>query len=72
MNHFSDATLSHRLRCIVNVALRLSGWAVQKMKKIKRYGLPLLTAYGWQIVGRVLVTIGFVGLMALQLGAVRP
>lgn len=42
------------------------------MKKIKRYGLPLLTAYGWKIVGRVLIAIGLVGLTALQLGAVSP
>ena len=42
------------------------------MKKIKRYGLPLLTAYGWKIVGRVLVTIGLLGLAAMQIGAVRP
>ena len=42
------------------------------MKKIKRYGLPLLTAYGWEIVGRVLVAIGLLGLAAMQIGAVRP
>lgn len=42
------------------------------MERIKKYGLPWLTAYGWQIVGRVLIAIGFVGLMALQLGAVKP
>lgn len=42
------------------------------MKKIKRYGLPLLTAYGWQIVGRVLMAIGLLGLAAMQIGAVRP
>ena len=42
------------------------------MKKIKRYGLPLLTAYGWKIVGRVLIGIGIVGLAVLQLGAVKP
>ena len=42
------------------------------MKKIKRYGLPILTAYGWQIVGRVLIAIGLVGLAAIQLGAVSP
>lgn len=42
------------------------------MKKIKRYGLPILTAYGWQIVGRALVAIGLLGLVALQLGAVSP
>ena len=40
--------------------------------KVKKYGLPLLTAYGWQIVGRVLIGIGLVGLAALQLGAVKP
>ena len=42
------------------------------MERIKKYGLPLLTAYGWQIVGRVLVAIGLLGLTALQLGAVKP
>lgn len=42
------------------------------MKQIKRYGLPLLTSYGWQIVGRVLVAIGLLGLAAMQIGAVRP
>ena len=42
------------------------------MKHINRYGLPLLTSYGWQIVGRVLIGIGLVGLMALQLGAAKP
>ena len=45
---------------------------VQQMEKIKRYGLPILTAYGWQIVGRVLIAIGLVGLTALQLGAGKP
>lgn len=42
------------------------------MKHINRYGLPLLTAYGWQIIGRVLIGIGLVGLVALQLGATTP
>lgn len=42
------------------------------MERIKRYGLPLLTPYGWQIIGRVLVTIGLLGLAVLQLGAVSP
>ncbi len=41
------------------------------MKRIERYGLPLLTPYGWGIVGRVLVVIGLVGLVTLQLGAVK-
>lgn len=40
--------------------------------KVKKYGLPLLTAYGWQIVGRVLMAIGLLGLVVLQLGAVSP
>lgn len=40
--------------------------------KVKKYGLPLLTPYGWQIIGRVLVTIGLLGLAAMQIGAVRP
>ena len=42
------------------------------MKRIRRYGLPLLTSYGWQIVGCVLIGIGLVGLVTLQLGAVKP
>ena len=42
------------------------------MERIKRYGLPVLTPYGWQIVGRVLIAIGLVGLAAMQLGAVKP
>lgn len=25
------------------------------MERIRKYGLPWLTSYGWQIVGRVLV-----------------
>lgn len=42
------------------------------MERIKKYGLPLLTPYGWEIVGRVLAAIGLVGLVVLQLGAVSP
>ena len=42
------------------------------MERIKKYGLPFLTSYGWEIVGRVLVTIGLLGLAAMQIGAVRP
>lgn len=42
------------------------------MKRIKRYGLPLLTPYGWQIIGRVLVAIGLVGLAVMQMGAMTP
>lgn len=42
------------------------------MERIKKYGLPWLTSYGWEIVGRVLVGIGLVGLVAVQIGAVRP
>ena len=41
------------------------------MGRIKKYGLPWLTNYGWEIVGRVLVTIGLLGLAAMQIGA-RP
>lgn len=40
--------------------------------KVKKYGLPVLTPYGWQIVGRALVAIGLLGLAAMQIGAVRP
>ena len=42
------------------------------MKRIRKYGLPWLTAYGWGIVVRTLVAIGLVGLVTLQLGGVRP
>ena len=42
------------------------------MERIKKYGLPWLTNYGWEIVGRVLATIGLLGLAAMQIGAVRP
>lgn len=42
------------------------------MKQIKRYGLPLLTSYGWQVIGKMLITIGLLGLVMLQLGAVSP
>lgn len=42
------------------------------MGRIKKYGLPWLTNYGWEIVGRVLVAIGLLGLAAMQIGAVRP
>ena len=42
------------------------------MERIKKYGLPFLTSYGWEIVGRVLMAIGLLGLVVLQLGAVKP
>ena len=42
------------------------------MERIKKYGLPLLTPYGWEIVGRVLVGIGLVGLAVMQMGAMTP
>lgn len=42
------------------------------MKRIRKYGLPLLTSYGWQIVGRALIVIGLVGLVTLQLGVAKP
>ena len=42
------------------------------MERIKKDGLPWLTNYGWEIVGRVLVAIGLLGLAAMQIGAVRP
>ena len=40
------------------------------MEKIRKYGLPLLTDYGWEIVGKLLMIIGLIGLAATQLGAV--
>ncbi len=42
------------------------------MERIKKYGLPWLTNYGWEIVGRALVGIGLLGLAAMQIGAVSP
>lgn len=42
------------------------------MEKIRKYGLPLLTDYGWEIVGKLLMIIGLIGLAATQLGAVWP
>ena len=42
------------------------------MERIKRYGLPWLTNYGWEIAGRVIIAIGLLGLAAMQIGAVRP
>ena len=42
------------------------------MEQIKKYGLPWLTNYGWEIVARVLIGIGLLGLAAVQIGAVRP
>jgi hypothetical protein len=42
------------------------------MERIKRYGLPLLTPYGWEVVGRAIVGVGLLGLVVLQLGAVSP
>lgn len=42
------------------------------MERIKKYGLPWLTNYGWEIVGRVLVAISLLGLAAVQIGAVWP
>ena len=38
------------------------------MHKIKKYGLPLLTEYGWEIVGKALMIIGIIGLAATQMG----
>lgn len=42
------------------------------MEKIRKYGLPLLTDYGWEIVGKLLMIIGLIGLALTQLGAVWP
>lgn len=42
------------------------------MKQIKRYGPPLLTSYGWEIVGKALAAIGLVGLAVMQMGAMTP
>lgn len=43
-----------------------------RMKRIERYGLPWLTEYGWEVIGRVLVGIGLVGLAVMQMGAMTP
>ena len=42
------------------------------MERIKKYGLPWLTAYGWEVVARTLAVIGIVGLVTLQLGVAKP
>lgn len=42
------------------------------MERIKKYGLPFLTPYGWGVVGRAIVGVGLLGLGVLQLGAVSP
>ena len=38
------------------------------MEKIRKYGLPWLTDYGWEIVGKLLMIIGLIGLALTQLG----
>ena len=42
------------------------------MERLNKYGLPWLTAYGWEVVARTLAVIGLVGLVTFQLGAVKP
>lgn len=42
------------------------------MDKIKRYGLPLFTAHGWEVIGKTMMIIGLIGLALTQLGAVWP
>ena len=39
------------------------------MKKIKRYGLPILTAWAWRQVGKVLLIVALVATAALTMGA---
>lgn len=38
------------------------------MKKIKRYGLPLLTAWAWRQVGKVLLLAALVAIAAITMG----
>ncbi len=38
------------------------------MKKIKRYGLPLLTAWAWRQVGKALLLAALVAVAAVTMG----
>ena len=38
------------------------------MKKIKRYGLPLLTAWAWRQVGKVLLLAALIAVAAITMG----
>lgn len=38
------------------------------MKKIKRYGLPILTAWAWRQVGKVLLLVALVAVAAVTMG----
>ena len=42
------------------------------MEQIKKYGLPWLINYGWEIAGRVIIAIGLLGLAAMQSGPRWP
>lgn len=39
------------------------------MERIKKYGLPLFTAHGWEVIGKVMMVIGLIGLALTQMGA---
>ena len=39
------------------------------MKNVEKYGLPLLTSYGWKVVSRTMLVIGLAGLAAIFAGA---
>ena len=43
-----------------------------KVKKIKRYGLPVLTAWAWRQVGKVLLLAALVAVAAVTMGEVTP
>ena len=38
------------------------------MKKIKRYGLPILTAWAWRQVGKILLLAALVVVAAITMG----
>lgn len=38
------------------------------MKEIKRYGLPILTAWAWRQVGKVLLLAALVAIAAITMG----
>lgn len=38
------------------------------MKKIKRYGLPILTVWAWRQVGKVLLLVALVAVAAVTMG----
>jgi hypothetical protein len=39
------------------------------LERIRKYGLPWLTDYGWEVIGKVMMIIGLIGLALTQMGA---